>query len=127
MLTEVPDIDIVWLGSLDCRVSMGFPGNFGVGAEPEWLAAKEKFFEIMKKHDKPYGGFAIACPPFGTAETVKKAAETMSFTIISGDVFHLGMLANDLQQARELVAVKTDKEANGTNGHHKTNEDGASS
>ncbi|KAI9158150.1 4-hydroxy-2-oxo-heptane-1,7-dioate aldolase [Paramyrothecium foliicola] len=126
ILTEVPDIDIVWLGSLDARVSMNLPGNFGFGEEPEWLAAKEKFFSIMKKHDKPYGGFAIASAPFGSPEAVRQAAETMSFMTITGDVLHLGYLANDLQQARELVSLENrGKPANGeSNTNGKSTENG---
>lgn len=44
ILTEVPDIDVVWLGSwfgsLDCRINMNLPANFGQGGEPKWLAAR---------------------------------------------------------------------------------------
>ncbi|CAM1509819.1 Fc.00g001540.m01.CDS01 [Cosmosporella sp. VM-42] len=112
ILTEVPDIDIVWLGTLDARVSMNLPGNGGMGGdEPEWLEAREKFFEILDKHDKPYGGFAIATPPYGSAETVKKASERMSFIMMTADVLHLGFLAQDLAQARALVSLP---ETNGT-------------
>lgn len=60
MLTEVPDIDIVWLGSLDCRISMNLAANQGMGgSEPEWIEAEAKFEEILKKHDKPRGGFGF--------------------------------------------------------------------
>jgi 4-hydroxy-2-oxoheptanedioate aldolase len=46
ILTECgKDIDAVWLGSLDIRVSMGLPDPFAAhpgGNEPEWVAAIEK-------------------------------------------------------------------------------------
>lgn len=104
ILTEVgADIDIVWLGSLDARVSMGFPGQFGHGSEPAWLAAREKFFATMDKHDKPYGGFAIATPPFGTIDTIREAAKRMSYMTITADVLHLSALATDLKNAREVA------------------------
>lgn len=104
-MTEVPDIDIVWLGSLDARISMNLPGNFGLGGdEPEWIEARDKFFEVLDKHDKPYGGFSFFQPPFGTAEGFKKAMERMSFVMASADVMHLSNLYEDLKVARKLVA-----------------------
>ena len=114
ILTQVPDIDIVWLGALDARISMGFPGNFGSGSEPEWLAAREKFFSVLDKHDKPYGGFAIATPPFGNLDTIRKASERMSFLQISADVLHLSAMMKDLSDARGVAGEHVKKtEENG--------------
>ncbi|KJZ72730.1 hypothetical protein HIM_07922 [Hirsutella minnesotensis 3608] len=108
ILTQVPDIDIVWLGTLDARISMNLPGNFGLGGdEQEWNTARDKFFEVMDKHDKPYGGFSFFRPPFGSAEGFKKATERMSFVMASADVMHLSNLSEDIKIARELVAEKT--------------------
>lgn len=60
ILTECPDVDIVWLGSLDCRVSMNLAANMGMGGdEPEWQAAEQKFVDTLKKHNKPRGGFGL--------------------------------------------------------------------
>ncbi|KAM0561415.1 hypothetical protein ACHAPJ_003296 [Fusarium lateritium] len=116
ILTKVPDIDIVWLGSLDARISMNLPGNHGLGgAEQEWLDAREKFFSVLDKHNKPYGGFAFANPPYGTPEGLQKAAERMSFILMTADVIHLAAMGQDLQQARELIASAS-SEANGGNG-----------
>ena len=96
---------------------MNLPGNSGMGGdEPEWLEARDKFFAVLDKHDKPYGGFAISTPPYGSAETVKKASERMSFIMMTADVLHLGFLGQDLAQARALVALPEKngtKEANG--------------
>jgi 4-hydroxy-2-oxoheptanedioate aldolase len=118
ILTECPDIDIVWFGSLDCRVSMNFPSNMGLGGtEPEWIETSEKFYATLKKHDKPLGGFAFATPPFGTPEGITKAAQTMSFIGVTADVLHLAALGQDLAQARQLTALpskEVTKEANGT-------------
>jgi hypothetical protein len=82
---------------------MGFRGNFGSGDEPEWLAAREKFFKIIDKHDKPYGGFAIAAPPFGTLDTIRQASKRMSYMMVTADVMHLANLAQDLHNAREVA------------------------
>ncbi|KAF4465008.1 aldolase citrate lyase family [Fusarium albosuccineum] len=116
ILTEVPDIDLVWLGSLDCRISMNLPANMGMGGdEKEWLDAREKFMSVLDKHDKPYAGFAFGTPPFGSPEAIKKAAERMSLMIATADVVHLNALYQDLTQARELVALPE------TNGAKKEN------
>jgi 4-hydroxy-2-oxoheptanedioate aldolase len=84
---------------------MNLPANMGMGGdEKEWLDAREKFFSVLDKHDKPYSGFAFGNPPFGSPEGLKKAAERMSMIIVSADVLHLAGMGQDLAQARELVA-----------------------
>ena len=96
---------------------MNLPGNMGMGGnEQEWLDARDKFFQIMDKHDKPYGGFAFSTPPYGTPEGLQKAAERMSFIMMTADVLHLSMMAQDLVEARKLVEGEV-KGKNGTNGH----------
>ncbi|KFY35799.1 hypothetical protein V494_05586, partial [Pseudogymnoascus sp. VKM F-4513 (FW-928)] len=48
ILTECGDqIDAVWLGTLDCRVSMGLPGFWG--EEPEFLAVVETMNKALRK------------------------------------------------------------------------------
>jgi hypothetical protein len=116
----VPDIDIVWLGTLDLRVEMNLPSNMGRGGtEPEWLAARQKFFDIMDKHDKPYGGFAFTTPPFGTPESFKEAVKRMSFVIQAADVAALAAMGEMLMLSRELAAPapESDKKVNGESGH----------
>lgn len=110
-MTQVPDIDVVWLGSLDARVSMDLIGGFGGdGPEPEWIAAKTKFLDILAKHDKPYGGIAPPQPPFGSPEGVAKAAERMSFITVAADVLALQGMATDLDIARKAVAGNVKKQ-----------------
>lgn len=83
---------------------MNLPGNFGLGGdEPEWTAARNKFFEVLDKHDKLYGSFFFVQPPFGSAEGFKAATERMSFFMASADVMHLSNLYDDLKIARGLV------------------------
>lgn len=85
---------------------MNLPANYGLGGtEPEWVTARAKFFEVMDKHNKPYGGFAFANPPYGSSEAFQKSSERMSFMCITGDVVHLMNMATDLKQAKELVAA----------------------
>ncbi|TFB06462.1 4-hydroxy-2-oxo-heptane-1,7-dioate aldolase [Trichoderma ghanense] len=118
ILTEVPDIDIVWLGTLDCRVEMNLPSNMGQGGnEPEWLAAKQKFFDVLDKHDKPYGGFAFSTPPLGSPEMFKQATERMSFVITAADTVALAGMGELLKIGRELLAPEFEKKVNGQNGH----------
>lgn len=95
ILTEVPDIDAVWLGSLDCRVSMGLNGMSG--SEPDWLEAVAKYKSILKKHDKPDSGIAIGPP-----EVQAMAGKGKAFVVVTGDVPSLLSGFGALQNAREL-------------------------
>ncbi|KAL2018440.1 hypothetical protein VTK56DRAFT_859 [Thermocarpiscus australiensis] len=102
ILTEVPDIDVVWLGSLDCRVSMNLPGNLGMGGdEPEWHAAADKFDATLKKHKKPRAGFCLGGP-----EAIRKAAEDNVLLVVTADVAKLGEMYQHLAVSREAVALK---------------------
>lgn len=108
ILTECPDIDIVWFGTLDAWVSMNLEAKWGgIGAtEPEWLEISQLFFNTIDKHDKPYAGFAFDSAPLGSPEKLKAAGERMSLIMVAADVVHLGGLAQDLQQARTLVGYE---------------------
>ncbi|AEO63762.1 uncharacterized protein THITE_123303 [Thermothielavioides terrestris NRRL 8126] len=101
ILTEVPDIDVVWLGSLDCRISMGLPGNFGSGNEPEWLAAVDKFNATLKKHNKPRAGFCLT-----GGEDLAKMAQDNVILVHCADVLKFMELPPQLAAAREAVALK---------------------
>ncbi|KAH6640126.1 Pyruvate/Phosphoenolpyruvate kinase-like domain-containing protein [Chaetomium tenue] len=101
ILTEVPDIDVVWLGSLDCRISMNLPANFGQGEEPEWLAAVEKFNSTLKKHNKPRAGFCL-----GGGEELAKMGEDNVLLVHAADVMKLFELGPQLLAARQAVAKK---------------------
>ncbi|KAK4119067.1 Phosphoenolpyruvate/pyruvate domain-containing protein [Parathielavia appendiculata] len=101
ILTEVPDIDVVWLGSLDCRISMNLPANFGHGDEPVWLAAVDKFNATLKKHDKPRAGFCLQ-----GGETLTKMAQDNCFLMHAADVLKLYEMAPQLVSARAAVALK---------------------
>ncbi|PKS04864.1 hypothetical protein jhhlp_008228 [Lomentospora prolificans] len=105
ILTACPDIDIVWLGSLDARVSMSLPHNNGMGGqEPEWVAVVELFETTMKKHNKPRGGFSFPNPPFGSAEGLKKASKNLALITVSADVLHLSYLAQDLADCKRIIS-----------------------
>ncbi|KAJ4183806.1 hypothetical protein NW759_017055 [Fusarium solani] len=117
ILTEVPDIDVVWLGSLDAHIGMNVTGNMGTsGEEQEWLDAREKFFATIDKHDKPYSGFAFVNPPYGSPEALKQAAEKMSMIIMTTDMIHLAGMAQDLAQSRKVVGFPERNRAQKKNG-----------
>ena len=101
ILTEVPDIDVVWLGSLDCRVSMNLPANFGQGSEPEWLAAVDKFNSTLKKHEKPRAGFCLA-----GGEELTEMGQDNVLLVHAADVLKLSEMGSQLMAAREAVALK---------------------
>lgn len=101
ILTEVPDIDVVWLGALDCRISMNLPGSFGQGSEPEWVAAVDKFNSTLKRHNKPRAGFCM-----GVGESLTNAAADNVLLVHAADVLKLVELGPQLAAAREAVALK---------------------
>ena len=95
ILTAVPDIDIVWLGTLDVRVSMGL-ATFA-GTEPEFVQAAAKFASILKKHNKPRGGTALGPP-----EVMRESGKDNSLNFIAVDVVGLMGLAGTLPAVKEL-------------------------
>ena len=99
ILTEAPDIDVVWLGALDARVSMGLPAGFGVQAtEPEWLEAVELFQKTLRKHNKPYSGFC-----FAKGEELRKATSNMAMCVITSDTTKLAEMMGELGGAKETL------------------------
>lgn len=101
ILTEVPGIDGVWLGTLDARVSMGLPANAGQGGnEPEWLAAVEKFHSVIRKHDVSYCGFA-----FGTDSQVEQLGRDKSFIIVGADVMALSGMMTDYTKMKGVFGT----------------------
>ena len=98
ILTEVPDIDCVWLGTLDAKVSMNLPANGGFGGnEPEWLEAVEIYEKTMAKHNKPKGGFAMGPP-----DMMKTLGKGKSFIVTSSDVLAFMSFSGELKLAHEL-------------------------
>jgi 4-hydroxy-2-oxoheptanedioate aldolase len=75
-------IDAVWIGSMDCRVSMGLEGF--QGDEPEWLAVFARYMAVLRKHNKPSSGLAM-----GTREQIRKLAEGKCFVVTAADYLHL--------------------------------------
>lgn len=99
ILTEVPDIDAVWLGTLDARVSMDLPGNGGMGGtEPEWLDAVATYDRVVAKHGVAKAGFAL-----GTPEMVQNMAREKSFVVVAADVMALMGMLGGLVTAREAI------------------------
>ncbi|KAH6655231.1 Pyruvate/Phosphoenolpyruvate kinase-like domain-containing protein [Truncatella angustata] len=104
MLAECPDVDIVWLGSLDARISMNLPGNMGMGGmEIEWVEAEKLFEETLKKHNKPRGGFG-----FGPVVR-QKTDQGYAFITYDADVTRLGAMVQTLAQTKADVAYSVKK------------------
>ncbi len=101
ILTAVPEIDAVWLGMLDVRVSMGLEYPGPEQPEPEYLQAVAKFESVLKKHDKPRGGQA-----FGDPEVMRKSGKDNSLNFVAVDVLALMGLAGQITVARELFPAQ---------------------
>ena len=103
ILTEVPDIDVVWLGTLDCRVSMNLPANGGMGGtEQEWLDAVQLFEDTLTKHNVKRAGFAFGADDEGRVRNGKRNV----LNICAADVMALLGLAGDLAHVRELFPAE---------------------
>jgi 4-hydroxy-2-oxoheptanedioate aldolase len=105
ILTECPDVDAVWLGSLDCRISMNLYGTPMGGTEPEWLAAEKKFIDVMRKHDKPRAGFGLGLDGL-------KAAHEKGYAAVwyDADILRFLPMISDLAAARETVGQPRQKQ-----------------
>ena len=106
ILTAVGDqIDAVWMGTLDMRVTMGYDGFWG--PEPRFLEIVEFYQETLKKHDMPNSGM---CSGHDWAKGADKA-----FVIVGGDSFAFLGDTETIKSARENLAPL---QANGKiNGH----------
>ncbi|KXX75054.1 2-keto-3-deoxy-L-rhamnonate aldolase [Madurella mycetomatis] len=102
ILTEVPEIDVAWLGSLNCCVSMNLPVNCGYGTEPDWQAAVQTFNAAVKKHKKPAASFCIA-----DNNGLSKAAEDNVILVHAIEFMKSLKMAPQLAIAQEAVAFKT--------------------
>ncbi len=109
ILAAVPDIDIVFLGMLDCRVSMNMKGGFGVVAEePEWLESLALFKDTLKKHDKPWARYSFAAEPF------RKEVDGMSVCFVTFDVMALMAMNDQLVAARAAAESLVRKDVGAT-------------
>jgi 4-hydroxy-2-oxoheptanedioate aldolase len=104
ILTEVPEIDCVWIGTLDTRVSMGLPMSVGSRApspnafkEEEWIAAMKTYKAALEKHNKPHSGLV-----FGDLETRMEKSKGMSFMIPCADVVSIMGTMSVLAEARKI-------------------------
>lgn len=95
ILTAVGDqIDAVWMGTLDMRVSMGYDGIWGT--EPRFLEIVELYQNTLKKHDVPNSGM---CLGGDWAKGANKA-----FVIVGGDAFAFLADTATIKNARENLA-----------------------
>ena len=78
ILSAVGDqIDAVWMGTLDMRVTMGLDGFWG--SEPQFLETVKLYEDTLKKHDIPNTGMCLG------GEWSKGANK--AFVIVGGDAF----------------------------------------
>ncbi|KAL8936440.1 MAG: hypothetical protein Q9216_004926 [Gyalolechia sp. 2 TL-2023] len=105
ILTAVGDqIDAVWMGTLDMRVTMGYDGFWG--PEPRFLEIVDLYQETLKKHDIPNTGMCLG------GEWAKGANK--AFVIVGGDAFaFLGDTATIISARQNLAPLPTKVKMNG--------------
>lgn len=92
ILTSVGDqIDAVWIGTLDLRVSKGLDGMWG--DEPEFQNAIRLYEETLRKHSKPNSGQSFN-------ENWTLGADK-SFTVVAGDWLAFLSQRDTIQSARQ--------------------------
>ncbi|KAL1967154.1 hypothetical protein VTN77DRAFT_3445 [Rasamsonia byssochlamydoides] len=102
ILTEVPEIDAVWLGTLDLQVSMDLTVKIlAPQTDPEFVAAKDKYERICRKHNKPIGGFVGGSP-----ELMKISGEGKAFLVVGCDVLGILTQLDHLARAKEVFQKK---------------------
>jgi 4-hydroxy-2-oxoheptanedioate aldolase len=102
ILTECGDqIDSVWLGSLDARISMDLQGGGILGAEKEWQDAVATFESTLAKHNMPASGLA-----FGPPEMKAILSKGRSMIFGSADMMALMSACGELQQIRQEYPAK---------------------
>lgn len=104
ILTQVPDIDAVWIGTIDLRVSMGLEDPWG--NEPEFLEAIAKYESVLRKHDKPGSGIVQGSP-----ETMKYLSRGRAFMLVASDVQAMMSQKQALVDARALMPKITSYDA----------------
>lgn len=105
ILTAVGDqIDAVWIGTLDIRVSMGFDGFWG--SEPKFLDTVRIYEDTLKKHRTPNSGM---CLNGDWAKGANKA-----FVIVGADFAALlGEVAVISNARHNLLPLKNKLQPNG--------------
>ena len=106
ILTAVGDqIDAVWMGTLDMRVSMGYDGFWG--SEPRFLEIVELYQNTLKKHDVPNSGMSLG------GDWAKGANK--AFVVVGGDAFAFLADTATIRNARENLPPLVGKSK--VNGH----------
>lgn len=95
ILTECPEIDAVFLGTLDCRVSMGISPGSLIGEEPEWLEAMPTYEAALDKHDKPRSSIVIG-------PEMRHLHKGESLLFVSTDLRALMGMMGELSEARDM-------------------------
>lgn len=99
ILTKCPDIDAVWLGTLDARISMNIDVfSFADPPTPEWAEATKLYEETLKKHNKPGAGFALGPP-----EVMRMMGGGKAMCVVAGDVMGLCAQSELLVAARDAI------------------------